>query len=68
MTPLGRVLWSADRGSNLTVEARAERLEDMMSRVLDLIDEMQAHGEHQLVAVQVGATRSPDQLNIHSQG
>lgn len=39
-----------------------------MSRVLDLIDEMQAHGEHQLVAVQVGAHRSPDQSNLHSQG
>lgn len=37
----------------MTAEDRLDRLEDMMSRVLSLLDEMQAHGEHQLVAVQV---------------
>jgi hypothetical protein len=43
----------AERGVDMTVEARLERIEDMVSRVLELFDQMQAHNEHQLVAVQV---------------
>lgn len=41
------------RAPDLSVEERIGRVEDMMSKVLTLLEEMQAHGEHQLVAVQV---------------
>uniref|UniRef100_I2CP59 Lectin, mannose-binding 2 n=1 Tax=Nannochloropsis gaditana (strain CCMP526) TaxID=1093141 RepID=I2CP59_NANGC len=40
------------RGVDLSVEERLDRVEDMMSQILHLLDEMQAHNEHQLVAIQ----------------
>lgn len=41
-----------ERGANMTVEERLDRIEYMIASVLDMIEHLQAHNEHQLVAVQ----------------